>query len=185
MSQVAILSIASSPPPPDVPTDFGTDFDSDGNPPGNATPSNNKLYIVGTNGIVTETETTDASNDTVLIRFANGSTTTSDGAGQTQTILSFATDTDSCFTIQAMFAAFEPSTGSAFGGRLLVVCKNNAGVVTIATEIENIGGSDDVLISTCSFNAVGSGANLNLTVTGVATHTINWSVITPGIVGVS
>ncbi len=108
--------------PPTVPLDFGTTFDSSGNPPGNAVPSNNKLYILGTNGIVTYAETTSATNDTVQVAFAGGTTVTSDDTGQTQTILTFTTPTNSCFALQAMFAAYEPATGFAFGGRLLVIC---------------------------------------------------------------
>jgi len=181
MSQF-FIGVSAGSLPPSVPLEFGTTFDSSGNPPGTAVPSNNKLYILGTNGIVTYSETTDAANDTVQVAFAGGTTITSDGAGQTQTILTFTTSTDSCFTLQAMFAAYEPATGLAFGGRLLVICKNNAGTVSIVSELENVGGGDAALI-TCSFNASGAGALLDLVVTGVAGKTIDWSVITPGILG--
>ncbi len=170
--------------PPEVAELFGTNFDSAGNPPGTATPSNHKLYILGTNGLVTFTETTDAPNDTVQIGFATAATVTSDGAGQTQTILTFATTNNSSFALQAMFTAYEAATGNAFGGRMLVLCKNVAGVVTIVSELENFGGGDAALL-TCSFTAAGAGTLLDLNVTGVAGRTIDWSVITPGIVGAS
>lgn len=181
MSQFFTGSTAGS-LPPSVAELIGTDFDSSGNPPGLVTPSNHKFYILGTNGIVTHAEETDATNDTVQVGFAGGTTITSDGAGQTQTILTFSTSTNSAFIITALFIAYEPSTGNSFNGRLLVGCKNVLGVVSVVSELENISGGDPTLLS-CSFTAVGSGAFLDLNVKGLAGHTIHWSVITPGVTG--
>lgn len=181
MSQV-YKSLISGPVPPNVPTSFGVMFDDAGGQPGLVTPSNNKVYVDGTNGIITRAQTTDAADDTIQIGFANGEATTSDGAGQTQTALQFTTTTNSAFTVTALFSAFEPATNLAFGGRLLIICKNVAGVVSIVAELENID-VGDAAIAACSFTAAGAGALLNLNVTGIAGRTINWTVITPGITG--
>lgn len=179
MSQSGILNVSGS-LPPDVPIDIGVDFDSSGNPPGNVTPDNNKFYIKGSTGIVTEAGTTDSPNDTVYVLFANGTTTTTDDS--LQTILQFNTDTDDGFTMDVLFSAFEDATSSAYGGRVGIIAKNVGGTVSVISEFQRFAGGDAALAG-CNVFSQGSGALLNILVQGKVGKTIRWTVITPGIVG--
>lgn len=186
MSQAGILSISSD---PDVPLSFGVDFDSMGGTDGTVIANNNKVYVlgnpplpVGTNGIVTQAFQTDAPNDTIHVKFIEGDVVTSDGGGQTQSIITIQTATNAGFTFTALFSARESATGLVFGGRLVIIGVNNADTVTIAAELEKVSGGDGAL-SGCTFGVSAAGPNFSLTVTGVAGRTINWTAIMPGIVG--
>ena len=186
MSQAGIISLSTTPLPPDVPLSFGTDFDSMGAPPGTVVATNNKIYVLGNNGIVTYAQTTDATDDTVQVAFAGGTATTSDGAGQTQTIITFSTIANTSFVIQVLLVARDTVTDDAFGGRLVIVCKNVAGTVSISGELENISTGDASLLSpsACSFSAAPSGSLININVIGITGKTIDWAAITPGTLGV-
>ncbi len=165
--------MSGGPIPPTIPTQFTTDFAANGSTTGIVVPENNNVYVlgnppapVGTTGIVTQAFQTTVPNDTILVRFLDGSITTSD------------------FTLQMLVTAYETATGLTFGGRLTVIGVNNAGTVTIAAQLEKLQDGSGALAA-CSFTATPSGTQINLTVTGIAGRTIDWHAITPGIVGTS
>ncbi len=183
--------MSGGPIPPTIPTQFTTDFAANGSTTGIVVPENNNVYVlgnppapVGTTGIVTQAFQTTVPNDTILVRFLDGSITTSDGLGQTRTIITINISNNSSFTLQMLVTAYETATGLTFGGRLTVIGVNNAGTVTIAAQLEKLQDGSGALAA-CSFTATPSGTQINLTVTGIAGRTIDWHAITPGIVGTS
>jgi hypothetical protein len=180
MSNAYLTRITTEMLPSDVPTSIGVDFDSDGNPPGTVTPSSHKFYIAGSTGIVTEAGDTDVANDTAYVLFANGATTTSDGAGQTQTALQLTTDEDDGFIFNILASAYDDANDLAFGARLAFIGKNVGGTASIITELEDISGGDGAL-DACEVDTTTAGALINIVVTGIAGRTLRWKVITPGI----
>lgn len=174
----------SGPVPPNVPTSFKTDQKSDATPDGTVVPVANtvRLYgnplVFGTQGILTQAVQTIVPNDTVYIKYVDGELTTTD---DTETLINKGEIlNESSFTIVGIFTAFEPSTGKAFGGRLMVFGSSFGGVVTIAGELENLSAGASPL-DLCSFSAQASGSNLNFVVKGLVGHTLNWHALFPNI----
>lgn len=184
MSQI-IKRLSSEPVPPEVAEEFGTDFASNGTRPGTATPSNNKLYLLGLNGISTITRTTDAPNDTVYFNLSPGATTTT--GAETKTIISLGTDTDTGFIAQCLLTAFDNTNNLVFGGRMTITGKNKSGTASVINFLEKVkDGEDDGVghnLKLCDFSASTSGAIINITVTGTVNSNLTWSIIFPGIGG--
>jgi len=184
MSQI-FKSSTTSPPPPTVLVSLRAD-DNDTSvssiiqpTPTNVTASANVIILNGDNGIETAAIPNVASN-AVQVRFSRGSVTTSDGAGQTQTVLEFTTLNNTTLTLQILVAGYS-TDNLGVGGYTTASVVNVAGVATLI-DVPDIIVQTQAGLAAATFTVDTSGANLRIRVTGVAGKTINWSCCTPGII---
>jgi hypothetical protein len=183
VSQI-IKDLSAGPVPPDVPTSFTTDISTTLATPaaglGTTTPVANNVRVSGDNGLVIVSDP--AQPSLMLVAFTSGSVTTSDGLGQTRTIIPFTLLTDSVLTIQVIVSGRDTGTGDGVGGYCTATVKNVAGVASIVGTAPDILVTADASISTAAFTVGVSGAQFIVTVTGVAGRTINWDACLPGII---
>lgn len=182
MSQIYKTSSGGGGLPSNVPTSFTTDKIESYNfsaGAGTAIPSGNNIQLYGDNGIETVTESTQTS--VIQVRFTRGETTTSDGAGQTQTALSLTTVNNTVITFQVLVAGFDSADSIGVGGYTTATVINIAGVASLI-DIPDIIVNRSAGLTTSTFTVDTSGAQARIRVTGDATKTINWTVCTPGIV---
>lgn len=162
MSQIYKAGVGGT---PSVPTSFTTDVG------GPAVPVANVLVLTGANGIKTT-----GSGNIVTIGYNGDSVTSSDGGGQTQTILTIPTTNNSAQTYQFLLAGFDSANGICFGGSMIGVARNIGGVVTVLVQPDKFSDKDAALAA-ADFNMIASGSNVVVQVTGVAGHTIDWTII--------
>lgn len=177
MSQF-FTGVSSGNLPPEIPLNFLTEFAEDGTPNGISQASSNDLYVTGSQGIITQTESTGATDDTILIHYTAGEGTTA--GATTADCLTLTTSSNSAFTASVYVVGYETS-GLVFGGQMIIVAKNLAGTASIVSELSKIKGGDAAL-TTADITAVASGSNVIIRTTGVATYNINWYVMMPNIV---
>lgn len=165
---------ASGPVPPTVPTSFVTDVNSP------AIPAANVLNVVG--GITTtnnnkgiQTDGSSGSNtETIqLTNRANVTATTSDGGGQTQTVVLLTPTTQTSITFRALITGYDSIDNVAVGGEQIGLVRSVGGVVTV------IGTNDtfdeaDASINTADWNVISTSPTLSIQFTGVAGKTIVW-----------
>lgn len=140
-------------------------------------PTANNINIFGQTATDSNFVTTNVGSSTMTVTHKyQGAATTSDGAGQTQTILTIPVTVATSMTIRAMVAGIEATplgvTGEISGG----VFRGAGGATPITTANKFIDVSDPS-ISGCDLNVTTSGNNLIVTVTGKATFTIEWYCI--------
>ena len=106
-----------------------------------------------------------------------GTTTTSDGAGQTQVLSSGAnivTSSNTAYSVRVNVVGYDAANGLGIAAEMLGGVKNVSGTVTvIATHIDSTLNGDSPL-NTVALNLVVSGTNAQVQVTGVTGHTIDW-----------
>ena len=109
----------------------------------------------------------------VAMRF-RGQVTTSDGAGQTQTILSIPVTVASNMVVEAFITGIEASIPSGVGGTITGSVFRGAGAATLIGTGNKFLTTSDPLIGASDITITASGNNLIVTVTGTATYTIEW-----------
>jgi len=174
MSQIYKGGVSST---PSVPTSITTDqvdtttasFPAS---TGTVVPQSNILRIVGVDGIQTFQSTLVPG---VLEIGYNGGNITTVGA-VTVTALTITPTNNSAQTYQFLIAGYDSANGLAIGGQLLGVCRVVAGTLTVLSTPDRFFDADSAL-GTGIFNMVASGGSLLVQVTGVAGHTIDWTVI--------
>ena len=159
---------------PAIPTNFTTDD-------GSAVPVANNINILGgetsennDNGI----ETT-GSGDTVTILLTNRvtiSATTSDGAGQNQTVTLFTPINNKAITFKALVAGYDLADDAAIGGEQIGLARKSAGVAVVVGTNDTFDESDAAL-NGADWNVVSSGGDLAFQFIGIAGLTINWKVV--------
>lgn len=132
---------------------------------------NNNHFSVDANGFVS------------LLNSSVDTTVTSDALGQTRTLTSIPTTADGSYLIEARVTCFEPATNASAGWSLFALINRTGGVCTIETDTDKIAHIMPVLktpsaASNVDVNITGSGANIILTVIGIAGKTINWGGFT-------
>ncbi len=166
MSQI-YLPVSSSPA---VATSYVTDS-------GTAVPVANVLNVVTPGGGTQGIKTTGAGSTitiTVSDTAYSGTATTSDGAGQTQVLnVNVPTTTNSATSFRVNLVGFDTGSNLGVGGELLATFKNVAGTVTVCGSVDQTKNSDGA-ISAATFTLIVSGTNVQVQVTGVAAHTIDW-----------
>ena len=177
MSQI-YKSSASGPPPPAVPTDFVTQN-------GTAVPALNILLVNGfdsvennANGIITKGGVvgTGTSNelDIVLTNRIRVTATTSDGAGQTQTVTLMTPTNATVINFECVFVGYDAINDEGCGGDQNGLSRKSAGTVTIIGINDDLDQSDPGLVSV-DWNVIATGGDLEAQFVGVAGRTIVWS----------
>lgn len=177
MSQIYKNSAGSPPPPGTVlklTPDLGAAVTPDGSGNINLTGVNPGLPNTTTSS---NFETFNDGANTMLFDFRyQGTATTSDGAGQTQTVVTIPVTAGSVMTALALVTGIEASQANAVGGQnTAVVYRAGGGATLLATGDLLIGTT--AAIAGATFVITTSGNNLIVQVTGVATFTIEWSCV--------
>lgn len=185
MSQIYKPLTSSGPIPPVIATSYATDLEdlTVGPAPaalGSVVPQSNILRIAGDNGI----KSVETSNPGDLqIRFIRGSETTSDGDGQTQTVITQAILNNATMTIQIIVAGYS-TDNLGIGAYGTAVVKNVAGTASLINTVDLIVNKDAGVgeLGSANVTVTTLGANLLINVVGVAGKTITWTACLPGIV---
>jgi hypothetical protein len=115
--------------------------------------------------------------NTMLFDFRyQGKTTTSDGAGQTQIVVSIPVTAGGVITALALVTGIEASDANAVGGQNTAVVYRAGGGATLLTTGDLLIGTTTPIVG-ATFVITTSGNNLIVQVTGVATFTIEWSCV--------
>lgn len=172
--------------PPVIATTFVTDVKNDDGTmsPGHAIPSGNALNVIGGNTIQNNTLgiRTDANpeaGNNLIVELTNRvsvSTTTSDVAGQTQTVIVLPTVNGMGNKFRVEFAGIDVANNVITSSETLGISRTAGGTAVIVGTNE-IFSEEDAALAATVYQVVASGANLELTFTGIAGHTINWRAL--------
>lgn len=178
MSQI-YKSAASGPVPPAVPTQFTSDNGSV------AVPVANNLNVFSrdttannNNGIQTVADPNGTANLYVEITNRNRVTsTTSDGAGQTQTVTIFTPVVASAITFVVSVAGYDSANNEMTGGELVGIARRSAGGVTVVVGTNDTFTETDAGLVASDYDIVTNGTLIQIQFIGVAGRTINWSAV--------
>ncbi len=171
MSQI-YKSLASGPVPPTVPTQFTEDT-------GVATPAGNNLNVFGDDTTSNDVDgiTTTGAGSTVTILLTNRvsiSTTTSDGAGQTQTVNLFTPSAGTSIAFRFLVTGYDTANNETAGGELIGLARSAGGTLVVIGTNDTFDESDVALAAT-DWDIIDTGSPiLQATFTGVAGRTIAW-----------
>lgn len=101
-------------------------------------------------------------------------TTTSDGAGQTQTVTLMTPTNATALNFECVFVAYDAINDEAGGGDQDGIARKSAGAVTIVGINDSLDQSDPGLV-TIDWNVLASGGNLVAQFVGVAGRTLTWT----------
>jgi len=88
------------------------------------------------------------------------------------TLITLATSNDNVYTVEAFVAGATTSGTVGIGGIISATFLNNGGTVNLIGAVQ--GSVQENIIGSPTFTLLGSGSNIILQVTGVASTTINW-----------
>lgn len=179
MSQI-IKNLASGPVPPSVATSYVTQN-------GTAVPAANVLIVNGfdsiennDNGIITKggVAGTGTSNevDVVITNRIVVTATTSDGAGQTQTVVVMTPTNASAVEFTGSFIGYDSINNEAAGGSQEGISRKLAGAVTTIGTNDSLDESDPGLAAV-DWDIIASGGNLAARFVGISGRTISWKCL--------
>lgn len=174
MSQITKNTTSVSPIPPIVITQFTADDSTIATPSANnindltasSVPTNNLRGIQSTN-----------SGSSIFYQLTNRvvvTTTTSDGAGQTQTVTLMTPTNATAINFECVFVAYDAVNDEAGGGDQDGIARKSAGTVTIVGINDNLDQSDPGLVA-IDWNVLASGGDLVAQFVGVAGRTLTWT----------
>ncbi len=177
MSQI-IKDLSAGPVPPAVPTSFVTDVNSP------AIPALNVLNVIGgdttadnANGIRTDGS---SGGNTLTVQLTNRTrvtATTSDGAGQTQTVTVFTPVAASGITFVVSVTGYDSANNQIAGGELVGIARaSGLGVVVVVGTNDTFDESDAALAAT-DWDIITNGTIVQAQFVGIAGRTINWSAV--------
>lgn len=173
MSQAGIISTASGPVPPSVPTSFVTNS-------GTAVPAANVLNVLGddttannVNGISTSGS---GSTETILLTNRLQGTTSTVGAANGDVITFSLGATPSSYKFFFNLTGFDAITPSC-GGYAIDATARTTGAAATVIQTPDGDEDEDVAFANADWTVVASGNNIILRVTGVAGLTISWSAV--------
>lgn len=179
MSQFYIQGNGSGPTP--IPGSVPEQFNTDKNSP--SVPVAHIENVFGgtsfddnPNGIQTDGS---SGGNTLTIQLTNrlqGTATTSDGAGQTQTILTYAMNVASTVTFEVSLAAIEASGPNGVGGFVSGTVFRGGGA-PLVIGIVDVQSNTTAALNGATFNLTVSGNNAIITVTGKAGFLIEWVAV--------
>lgn len=174
MSQAGDISAIAGPVPPTVPTSFVTDS-------GTAVPALNILNVLTSDTIANDDDgiTDTGSGNTVTTFITNRITataTTSDGAGQTQTVTLLTPSNSTAQTFNANVTGFDSAGNAMTGGTIIGISRKAAGIVTVVGT-NDVFEESDATLATADYNIISSGGDIIAEFIGVAGLSINWKVL--------
>ena len=162
--------------PPSVATTYVTDDNSP------AVPAANILNVLGSDTTANDDDgiRTDGSsgNNTLTVQLTNRikvTTTTSDGAGQSQTVTVFTPLVSSGITFIVSVTGYDSSNNEMSGGELVGVARRSAGGVTVVVGTNDTFDESDAALAASDWDVITDGTLIQIQFTGVAARTINWS----------
>lgn len=174
MSNAFLLTSANNLPPV-VATSYVTDD-------GTAIPAANVLNVNGldsiendTDGIITRADPNLSNNLQVIL--SNRISVTATTVGATNQLVTLMTPTSAtAVTFRTLITAYDAVNDEATGGELLGLARALAGTATV------VGTNDafdeaDVALGTADWDVVATGANLQVSFTGVAGRTLIWHAL--------
>jgi len=178
MSQAGIINTSSGPVPPDVPTTFVTDVNSP------AIPAANILNVLGSDTTVNNANgiRTDGSSgsNTLTVQLTNRTrviATTSDGAGQTQTVTIFTPAVSTGITFVVSITGYDSANNEVTGGELVGIARRSGGGVTVVVGTNDTFSESDAGLVTTDWNIVTDGTLIQVQFVGVAGRSIAWSAV--------
>lgn len=178
MSQIT-KTLASGPVPPAIPTQFTADDATVGVPVAN----NMNLFSNDTvennaNGIQTTTIANGTANHyTQLTNRTRITTTTSDGAGQTQTVSLFTPASGSALTFVITVVGYDAANNETAGGQMVGLARRSAGGTTVIVGLSDTFDESDAGLVATDWDSVTDGTDVQIEFTGVAGLTINWDAV--------
>lgn len=182
MSQIYKPLTSGGPIPPNIPTQFNTQD-------GNAVPAANILIVNAfdsiennANGIVTkggvaggDPPGTGATNevDVYLTNRISVTATTSDGAGQTQTVTLVTPPNATAIEFSASFIGYDSANDEAAGGSQEGIGRKSAGTAVVVGTNDSLDESDAGLVAV-DWDIIASGADFVARFVGIAGRTIVW-----------
>lgn len=177
MSQI-YKDITSGPLPPAVATSYVTDVNSP------AIPAANVLNVLGNdittnnvNGIRTDGS---SGSNTLTVQLTNRTrvaATTSDGAGQTQTITVFTPIASSAITFVVSITGYDAANNEVAGGELVGIARISAGGAVVVVGTNDTFGESDPALAATDWDVVTNGTVIQMQFTGIAGRTISWGAV--------
>ena len=164
--------------PPSVPTEFVTDD-------GTAVPAGNILNVNGidstennSNGIFTRANPDLSDNlEIILSNRSRVTSTTSDGAGQSQTVNVFTPPVSTGITFVVSIVGYDSANNEVAGGELVGIATcSSLGVVLIVGTNDTFDESSAGLIAS-DWDVITDGTQVQIRFTGVAGRSIAWSAV--------
>ncbi len=179
MSQAGTINLAAGPVPPQVPTSFVTNVNSP------AIPIANVLDVFGgstttnnNNGIQTDGS---SGSNVLTVQLTNrifGSTTTSDGAGQTQLFSTFPLGaTPGTYIFDTSIVAFNV-TDNLSAAYKVSITRRTTGVVDVGIGNDTFTEKEEGTMLNVIVTVLTAGNNFNISVTGIAGKVIDWRAVT-------
>lgn len=164
--------------PPVVSTSYPTDD-------GTAIPASNILNVNGldsiennSNGILTRASPNLSNNlQIILSNRIRVTATTSDGAGQTQTITVMTPAVSTGVTFVVSITGYDSTNNAIAGGELVGIAKRSSGGTTSIVGTNDTFDEADSGLNTADWDIVTDGTNLQAQFVGVAGRSIAWSAV--------
>ena len=178
MSQIYKTLTSGGPIPPTIPTSFVTDD-------GTAIPAANVLNVDGldstennSNGIFTRADPNLSNNlEVILSNRTRVIATTSDGAGQTQTVTIFTPTVSTGITFVVSITGYDSANNEVTGGELVGIARRSGGGVTVVIGTNDTFSESDAGLVTTDWDIVTDGTLIQVQFVGVAGRSIAWSAV--------
>ena len=178
MSQAGIINTTSGPVPPTVATSYVTDVNSP------AIPAANVLNVLGSDTTSNDSDgiRTDGSSgsNTLTIQLTNRThvtSTTSDGAGQTQTVTVFTPTVATGITFTVSVTGYDSLNNEVTGGELVGIARSSAGGVVVVVGTNDTFDESDAGLIASDWDVVTNGTVIQMQFVGVVGLTISWSAV--------
>lgn len=176
MSNAYLLRNNTTPPPGSViklTPDLGGTVTPDGT--GNINVFGKINIVNNTNGIQTFKGAA-SELDIRLTNRANVTSTTSDGAGQTQNVVLMTPDNATANTFRVLVTAYDSANNEAIGGEEIGLFTSAGGTVTIIGISDTFDEASPGLMA-ADWNIISTSPTLSIEFIGVAGRTINWRAV--------
>ncbi len=162
--------------PPTIPTQFTADDSTI------AVPEANNLNDFTSASVETNNTRglqSTAIGSTMIYQLTNRvsvSTTTSDGAGQTQTVVLITPTNSTSLTFRCLITGYDSADNLSVGGEQIGLVRKLAGTVVVVGTNDTFAESDVALIA-ADWNVIQTSPTLSIQFIGVAGKTINWRAL--------
>jgi hypothetical protein len=146
-------------------------------------PTANNIFVLGgtstvnnTNGITTIGNAGTSTETFTLTNRASVSSITSDGAGQTQTVLLITPTDTTSISFRCLITGYDVLGNTSIGGEQIGLARKSGGTVVVVGTNDTFDESDASL-NTADWNVISTSPTLSIQFVGVAGRTINWRAL--------